>query len=85
MSANQKHKWLLEEDFICANYYLRGRTYKEACNRLPHIRIRSIKMKFQNCLFLDKGSVPGSLCNFSKQNMTAFNNVKELLNICPCV
>ena len=75
-----KHTWSISDDRICAYLYLRGAPFQDAHRLLPHIPIRSIKMKFQNCLFLDKGNIKNSLSNCSKQNIRMFNIERELLN-----
>ena len=74
-----KHTWLEEEDRLCSYLYLHGNSYIDAHRLLPHILIRSIKMKFQNCLCLDKGKVKGSLSNYSKQNDRVFTEQREIL------
>lgn len=74
-----KHTWLEEEDRICAYLYLHGKPFHDAHRLLPHIHIASIKMKFQNCLFLDKGKVKGSMAHYSKQNVRMFTEQREIL------
>jgi hypothetical protein len=74
-----KHTWLEEEDRICAYLYLHGKPFHDAHRLLPHIQIASIKMKFQNCLFLDKGKVKGSMAHCSKQHIRMFTEQREIL------
>lgn len=74
-----KHTWTESEDRVCAYLYLHGKPFQDAHRCLPHIPIRSIKMKFQNCLFLDKGNVKNSLSKCSKQNIRVFHQEREIL------
>ena len=74
-----KHTWTESEDRVCTYLYLNGKQFQDAHICLPHIPIRSIKMKFQNCLFLDKGNVKNSLYKCSKQNIRVFHELREIL------
>jgi hypothetical protein len=76
----QKYRWTISDDRLCAYLYIRGETFQNAHRLLPHIPINSIKMKFQNCLFLDRGNVRNSLSNCSRQNIRIFNEERAIFN-----
>ncbi len=78
-NKNTKHTWLEQEDRLCSHLYLHGKSYLDAHSLLPHILSSSIKYKFQNCLFLDKGKVKGSMAHCSKQHVRVFAEQRELL------
>lgn len=79
-TQNKKYKWTKEDNIICSSLYLCGIKYDEAYKILNHIPINSVKMKFANSLFLDKGNVPGSLSNCSKEHIKIFNEIKQLIS-----
>jgi hypothetical protein len=78
-NTKQKHTWSESEDRICAYLYLHGKSFHDAHRFLPHIPIRSIKMKFQNCSFLDNEKDKKSLSHCSKQNVRVFKEEREIL------
>lgn len=78
-NPKQKHTWLEQEDRLCAYLYLHGKSYLDAHRLLPHILVSSIKMKFQNCAFLDKEKNKNSLSHCSKQNVRVFTEERQRL------
>ena len=71
-----KHKWTREENIICSYGYLQKHSCEKIQSLLTNISLNSIKMKYQNCLFLDKGPVKNSLKSCSKLHI----NIWEILN-----
>ena len=60
-----RHEWTDEETRTFCEMYKDNMTVQQIYNMLPHIKLNSIKMKYANCLYLDKGNITGALCNAS--------------------
>ena len=77
----KKHTWTKFETSITVLGYLNHVDYKLLSKRLPGIPLNSIKMKYQNCLYLHKGKIKGALSNCSKMHHEVWNSVnRELAN-----
>jgi hypothetical protein len=63
-----KYSWTEYDNIICCICYLNKYTIDKTFLLLPHIPYNSIKMKYSNCLYLDKGNIKGSLKNYSKKH-----------------
>ena len=70
-----KYYWSELDNINCSLYYLQGFTCNKAHSLLPHISLNSIKMKYSNCLYLDKGNVKGSLLHCSKIHKKIWDNL----------
>ena len=70
-----KHKWTELENLIAVLGYLNNIDPALLTNKLPDIPLKSIKMKYSNCLFLDKGKVKGSLENCSALHREVWNSI----------
>ena len=77
-----KHTWTEFETSITVLGYLNHIDCKQLSKRLPSIPLNSIKMKYQNCLYLQNGNIKGALSNCSKMHREVWVAVKrELGNI----
>jgi hypothetical protein len=74
-----KHKWTEVETRFTTLGYLNNVDPKVISKVLPNIPLNSIKMKYQNCLFLDKGDIHSSLCNYSKLHYEVWNSIKNTI------
>ena len=74
-----KHKWTELENIITVFGYLNNIDPTLLSNRLPDIPLKSIKMKYSNCLFLDKGKVKGSLENCSALHREVWDSIKNMI------
>ena len=74
-----KHKWTEVETRFTTLGYLNNVDPKVISKVLPNIPLKSIKMKYQNCLFLDKGNIHRSLCNYSKLHYEVWNSIKNAI------
>ena len=74
-----KHTWTEFETSITVLGYLNDVDYKQLGKRLPGIPLNSIKMKYQNCLYLEKGNIKGALSNCSKLHREVWVAVKREL------
>jgi hypothetical protein len=72
-----KYSWSEADNINCSLYYLHGYTPKKAQSLLSHISLRSITMKYANCLYLDKGGVKGSLQKYSKLHKTVWDEIMK--------
>ena len=63
-----KFSWTEADNLNCTLYYLNNITPNKAHNLMPHIPLNSIKMKYKNCLYLERGNVKGSLSHVSKMH-----------------
>jgi hypothetical protein len=73
--SKSKHTWTKEENTIVSSCYLDGMKIQDVYQFAPNIKPKSIKMKYSNCLFLDKGQVHSALKNCSKMHKEVFYNL----------
>ena len=76
---DDKHIWTKEETIIMCKMYKDKKTPKEIKEKLPKIKLSSIKMKYSNCLFLEKGNVKGSLNSISIMHKNIWSSLSELI------
>jgi hypothetical protein len=76
--AEQKHSWNEQELWtVCVCY--KERLPIELALRLTNTRSeKSMRMMYQNCLFLDKGRVENALSHPSRKLAEAWDSVEEL-------
>lgn len=76
--AEQKHSWTEQELWtVCVCY--KERLPIELALRLTNTTSeKSMRMMYQNCLFLDKGRVQNALSHPSKRLVEAWDDVEEL-------
>jgi hypothetical protein len=74
---SQKHSWTREDDIIATQCYKQRLSISEASQQLPHIKIKSIQMKYANCKYLEYGPGRGALAHCSQKHRSIWN---ELLN-----
>lgn len=72
-TTSKKHTWTEIDNMIISLCYIHKYNIEEICKMLPDIPKNSIRMKLSNCLFLDKGTIPGSLQNVSRTHNTIWN------------
>ena len=75
-SREPKHMWSRVEITLVTKAYLDGKSVSEAHLLVPDIKIKSVKMKYANCLYLDKGAVKSALKNVTKSNTDVWNELK---------
>lgn len=63
-----KHTWSYADTYFITLSYKNGTSYKDISLVMPHLKQNSIRMKYKNCLYLEKGNVRGSLKNASKEH-----------------
>ena len=78
-SRELKHMWSRDENTLVTRCYLDGKSVGEAHLLVPHIKINSVKMKYANCLYLDKGPIKTALKNISKEHQDVWNELKAAL------
>jgi hypothetical protein len=73
------HEWSYAETKIVCEMYINNKTPGEIKEKLPQIKLNSIKMKYANCIFLDKGDITGALNGATKLHKQIWNelNTKE--------
>ena len=81
ITNQSKHIWSREETTLVTRCYLEGKTIQTAHNLVPNIKIASVKMKYANCLYLEKGQVQNALKNVSKMHEDVWNELKSALTI----
>ena len=74
-----KHKWTELETIITVLGYLNNVDTGVLSNRLPDIPLKSIGMKYKNCLFLDKGKTKGSLEHCSALHREVWDRLKNTI------
>lgn len=74
---SKKHSWSKEDNKICSESYLKGLKPYQTHLLLPHISLNSINMKYGNCKFLEKGQVPGVLCNATNVHKDVWKSITE--------
>jgi len=77
MDETEKHNWTKNETKIICKMYIDNKTPKEIYTKLSNIKLSSIKIKYSNCLYLDKGKVNGSLVNVSKLHSKIWQEIKQ--------
>jgi len=65
--------WTDHDTYIVCYGYKNNLSAKDIQKILPHLTVNSIKMKYSNCLFLDKGNVKSSLYNASKMHRNVWD------------
>jgi hypothetical protein len=73
--VKMKHTWTKKDNIVCSVGYIFGLSSNQMHRQLPHIKFNSIKMKYQNCLYLKRGPVRGSLKNCSKAHRNVWLNL----------
>jgi len=75
---DQKHSWTEQELWtVCVCY--KERLPIELALRLTNTTSeKSMRMRYQNCLFLEKGRVENALSHASKKHVEVWNEVEEL-------
>jgi L-rhamnose mutarotase len=76
-TRENNHRWTRDENILITRAYLDGKSVSEAQLLVPDIKINSVRMKYANCLYLDKGSVRTALKNVSKEHEAVWNEIKE--------
>ena len=79
--TQSKHIWSREETSLVTRAYLDGKSIQQAHHLVPDIKLTSVKMKYANCLYLDKGPVQTALKNFSKMHADVWNELKCALTV----
>lgn len=75
-----KYKWSYEDNVIITLAYINKCSIECAQKLLSDITYNSIKMKYANCLYLEKGLVKGALSNISKQHQQIWDLLNEQKN-----
>jgi hypothetical protein len=79
--SEEKHDWTEEETRIICEMYKNNKTIDETKEKLPQLKLTSIKMKYSNCIYLDKGEIKGSLKGVSKMHEKIWNELNETKEI----
>jgi hypothetical protein len=61
MGSMGKTKWTRNDNYVVTKNYLAGISYEITANVLQHLKKNSIRLKYNNCLYLERGDVSGSL------------------------
>ena len=69
------HEWSYTETKIVCEMYKNNKTPAEIKEKLPQIKLNSIKMKYANCIFLDKGNITGALNGATKLHKEIWNEL----------
>lgn len=77
--TEQKHSWTKQELQIVCVCYKYKLPVELALLLTNTTNAKSMEMRYQNCLFLDKGRVEGSLSHASKNLTEAWNEVNTLV------
>jgi hypothetical protein len=77
LSDSNQHIWTEEETKILCEMYKNKKTPEEVIQKLPQLKLGSIKMKYSNCLYLEKGDVNGALNNISKIHEKIWNELNN--------
>jgi len=77
--GGNKHVWTEEETKTICQLYIENKTYQEIATKLPNVKLSSIKMKYSNCVYLDKGN--GSSNNVSKLHSKVWHEIKKTIII----
>jgi len=70
-----KHEWTEDETKTFCEMYKNNNTVQQIYNIFPHIKLNSIKMKYANCIYLDKGNITGALSNASHMHKKTWNEL----------
>jgi hypothetical protein len=76
-----KHIWSKDETVAVTRCYLNGKSIQEAHLLVPNIKLSSLKMKYANCLYLDKGAGPLALKNYCKMHKDVWDELKDALTV----
>jgi hypothetical protein len=76
-----KTPWSENDCYIVSKNYLEGIDYISTAKILSHLKLCSVKMKYQNCLYLHRGNVKGSLQHASKIHKNVWNKLVPVINI----
>ena len=72
----KRHKWTREETIIVTVGYLQKNDAIDTQRLVPSISVGSVRMKYSNCKYLDKGAVSGSLKNASRMHKEVWNSMR---------
>lgn len=75
-----KHEWTDEETKRFCEMYKNNNTLQQIHNEFLHIKLNSIKMKYANCLYLDKGNITGALRNASRMHKKIWFESTKIIN-----
>lgn len=76
--TDQKHSWTEQELWVVCVCYKEHLPVELALRLTNTTNETSMKMRYQNCLFLDKGKVDNSLSHASKKHVEVWKNVEEI-------
>ena len=71
------HEWTKEETILICELYKQNKTIKEIYDKLSYIKLNSIKMKYANCIYLDKGNIKGSLNHVSNMHKNIWDKLNK--------
>jgi hypothetical protein len=74
-----RHSWTKEDNKICSESYLKGLKPSQTHLLLPHISLNSIKRKYGNCKFLEKGKVSGALPHVTDLHIDVWKSLENKL------
>jgi hypothetical protein len=80
--AAQKHSWSNQELWTVCVCYKERLPINLALRLTNTTNEKSMRMRYQNCLFLEQGRVEHSLSHASKNLVKAWNGVQELYSTC---
>lgn len=78
---NYKHSWSKYDNFVVSLGYLLCISPHYLHYILYYIPLKSINMKYKNCLYLDKGNVTGSLSHVSNDHKKIWTFIKSYMYI----
>ncbi len=74
------HHWTEQELWTVCVCYMEGLSTELALRLTNTTDLKSMEMRYRNCLYLEKGDVDGSLSRPSKKHIEAWEGVRELYN-----
>lgn len=75
--ATEKHSWTKQELWVLSICYKEGLSPEFALRLTNTTDEKSIKMRYLNCLYLDKGHVENALSHVSKMHKEVWEKVEE--------
>lgn len=78
MSPEQQHNWTEEELWVVCVCYKENLPVELALRLTNTTNELSMKMRYKNCLYLDKGPVEDALSHASKTHMKVWQEVEAL-------
>lgn len=76
--AETKHSWTEQELWVVCVCYKENLPIELALRLTNTTNVKSMEMRYQNCLYLDKGPVEGSLSHASKTLVKVWEEVENL-------